>query len=501
MMKRMIFTIAAICFAAGQAWGLSYPIVDTGQNACFNDSRQINCPKPGQEFNGQDAQFKGNKAQYIDNGDGTVTDMVTGLMWVKARGEKMSFRAAMVGAERCRVGGYTDWRAPTIKELYSLIDFNGWQQQSASSSTPFIDTRYFDFEYGDTRKGERIIDCQDWSSTVYAGKTMGGADTAFGVNFADGRIKGYGFDRAGRRPGQPKYIRYVRGNPTYGKNEFVKNSDGTITDRATGLTWQQKDSGKTYNWSEALEYCDNLNLAGRSDWRLPNAKELESIVDYTRSPTKTDSAAIDPIFQTSEVESYFWSSTTHMDGPRHTKAAYVAFGRAMGYFAPPRSSAKRFLDVHGAGAQRSDPKSGDPGRYPQGHGPQGDDIRIYNYARCVSGGGVEYYEPPFKRLPSWKETGPRGGHFNMQRSPSGGMGNDMSMPQTRQTGMPEPGMGMQNNGMQGGGMHQGGPPPEAFEACESATEGDSCSVETPRGTLEGMCRNVREGMVCVPDRM
>jgi hypothetical protein len=41
------------------------------------------------------------------------------------------------------------------------------------------------------------------------------------------------------------------------------------------------------------------------------------------------------------------------------------------------------MDVHGAGAQRSDPKSGDPDAYPTGHGPQGDAIRIYNYVRCV----------------------------------------------------------------------------------------------------------------------
>ena len=40
-------------------------------------------------------------------------------------------------------------------------------------------------------------------------------------------------------------------------------------------------------------------------------------------------------------------------------------------------------DVHGAGAQRSDPKAGNPNQYPTGNGPQGDAIRIYNYVRCV----------------------------------------------------------------------------------------------------------------------
>jgi hypothetical protein len=44
------------------------------------------------------------------------------------------------------------------------------------------------------------------------------------------------------------------------------------------------------------------------------------------------------------------------------------------------------LDVHGAGAQRSDPKAGDPRIFSRGRGPQGDVIRIYNYARLVRNG-------------------------------------------------------------------------------------------------------------------
>ena len=48
--------------------------------------------------------------------------------------------------------------------------------------------------------------------------------------------------------------------------------------------------------------------------------------------------------------------------------------------------ATSFADVHGAGAQRCDPKVGDPARFPHGHGPQGDVIRIYNFVRLVRGG-------------------------------------------------------------------------------------------------------------------
>jgi hypothetical protein len=62
-------------------------------------------------------------------------------------------------------------------------------------------------------------------------------------------------------------------------------------------------------------------------------------------------------------------------------AVYVAFGRATCYMNGA------WIDVHGTGAQRSDPKSGNPADYPTGRGPQNDGIRIYNYVRLVCDSG------------------------------------------------------------------------------------------------------------------
>lgn len=67
--------------------------------------------------------------------------------------------------------------------------------------------------------------------------------------------------------GEPtNFVRYVRGNTDYGKNNFVDNGDGTVTDIATNLMWQQADSGVGYNWRQALTYAEALDLAGYDDW-------------------------------------------------------------------------------------------------------------------------------------------------------------------------------------------------------------------------------------------
>ncbi|MCP4583818.1 MAG: DUF1566 domain-containing protein [candidate division Zixibacteria bacterium] len=393
-----------------------YPIVDTGQDQCFNDNVAITCPAVGDPFYGQDAQYDGYQPNYTLSDDGlTVYDNITGLTWIRTPdtdGDEdldtydqltwSEFLAYPATLNSQNYGGYDDWRVPSIKELYSLMDFRGLDPSGPNPTNlvPFIDTIYFDFVYGDTTVGERIIDAQYWSSTQYVGTVFNGEIAIFGVNVADGRIKGYPRDIG---PGgvSVHYARYVRGNMAYATNDFVNNGDATITDNATGLMWSQDDRGNGVDngphsgiiWQDALAWVqqkNDENYLGYSDWRLPNAKEMQSIVDYSRAPDATGSAAIDPIFNITEITNErgqadypaFWTGTTHANANGGgSSAAYVCFGRAMGYFGPPGMEA--WVDVHGAGAQRSDPKSGDPDDWPYGHGPQGDAIRIYNYVRLV----------------------------------------------------------------------------------------------------------------------
>jgi hypothetical protein len=374
----------------------AYSVPGTGQVTCFNASALVLCPPRGQDFYGQDASKPGPALSYRANGDGTVTDLVTGLTWTRAIYSKRDWMSAITSASTITLGGNNDWRVPTVKELYTLMNFNGHFAPSAAASTPFIDTKAFDFSYATetagagSAPGERFLDVQLWSATKYVSTTMAGDATIFGVNFADGRIKGYPQFVPGTGGSVPMQmgVRFVRGK-AYGGNDLLDNGDGTVSDRASGLVWQSVDDGTPKNWKSALQYCANLRLAGAEDWRLPSAKELHTIIDYTRSPSTSGTAALAPPLKSSIVESYYWTSNTLLDGPddvKATKAAYFSFGRSLGWMElPPGSGTKQLIDVHGAGAQRTDPKEGDPARFPQGFGPQGDDVRINNFVRCVRG--------------------------------------------------------------------------------------------------------------------
>jgi len=136
--------------------------------------------------------------------------------------------------------------------------------------------------------------------------------------------------------------------------------------------WVKYDSSETFNWEETLSYSEELTYARYNDWRLPNARELQSLVDYNRAPDtlnpETIESAIDTIFNITETKSWFWSSTTHLEGLGPSAAVYLVFGRATGYMSS-LTGEKIYMNDHGAGVQRSDPKSEDPEDYAGGLSP------------------------------------------------------------------------------------------------------------------------------------
>ena len=243
-----IFTIVTGFKIFLNKYSITYPIVDTGVHTFYNEDGIIPDPTKGTPFYGQDAAYQGNEPSYKDNGDGTISDNVTGLMWQKDMGGKITYDDAFRKADTMRLGGYNDWRVPSIKELYSLILFTG--QSGPYLFRKYIDTVYFNQPFGDISNGERIIDAQTWSSTQYKGLTFKGDTTVFGVNFIDGRIKGYPkyFPQSRNTAPRKMYFRMVRGNKEYGVNKFIDNGDGTVSDLATGLMWQKSDNGNGVDW-------------------------------------------------------------------------------------------------------------------------------------------------------------------------------------------------------------------------------------------------------------
>ena len=118
---------------------------------------------------------------------------------------------------------------------------------------------------------------------------------------------------------------------------FTDNTDETITDNCTGLMWDKCSQGlsgssctigsaTTTYWEEAKVSCENSTSSNYSDWRLPNVKELMSIVNYERF-----SPSIDPAYFSATVSGYYWSATTCKFDPAN--AWHVVFNLGfVGYY-------------------------------------------------------------------------------------------------------------------------------------------------------------------------
>jgi hypothetical protein len=358
--------LLATAVGAGE---LSYPIVDTNQGLTYDDQQQISPPVEGEPFYGQDAQYTGNEPSYTDNGDGTVTDNVTGLMWAQELSTSAySWSDAVEYCNTLELGGYSDWRLPTVKELWSNRDFaQGW---------PWVDTDYFHLvgDGSDQRQHHSWTSNRYLVESEYQNQQVKG-DPSFIVNDWTGHIKA--MDGA-------RFVRAVRGNPSYGINKFVDNEDGTITDKATGLMWSQDDSGKGMNWEDALAYAESATVAGYDDWRLPNAKELQSIADYSGVFPAMDSS----VFNLTELTNikgqvdypFYWSSTSNAvagsDGAVEVGTVY-AWVLAAGYNTDPAGN-----DLHGAGSVVFTPKSA------ENFSERDPEIHRYNFVRLVRGGDV-----------------------------------------------------------------------------------------------------------------
>ena len=273
---------------------------DTGLAACYGNGAEIACPASGQPFYGQDATYTSNPLRFVV-GPSTVTDALTGLTWQKADSGTTFYnwyQAAGVQdgtynptpVDVCAalvLDGLAGWRLPSRRELVSIIDY------ARNGPAP----AYFQGSSGTY-----------WSTTRvgYAGAPnvwiVSGGRVESALSWQDGLAAAYS-------------VRCVHGAAGWGQNDFVGNGDGTVTDTMSGLRWPQGDDGVARNWQDALARCEALSLAGFDDWRLPDARELESFVPILpQGYTVAHNALFTPSTETNGT-SFYWSSTTFSPFP------------------------------------------------------------------------------------------------------------------------------------------------------------------------------------------
>jgi hypothetical protein len=275
--------------------------------------------------------------RFTDNGDGTVSDNLTGLMWEKApNGTTRTWANAIGYSNALTLGTYSDWRLPNINELESLLN------AGESSSAVWLNTQGFSGVKGDYY----------WSSTTFASD----ADYAWMADMGYGSV-GTGCVSDGRKEGEPDisglklYCTWAVRNgqlgvvslPKTGQTashaagddgdlqkglswptpRFADNGNGTITDLLTGLMWQKTPPTYIRTWADALANANNLTLAGYSDWRMPNRKELRSLIGY--SQPNSASWLINEGFTAASY--YYWSATPYPVGAQHAWIVFMSQGQ------------------------------------------------------------------------------------------------------------------------------------------------------------------------------
>lgn len=233
---------------------------------------------------GEDADFTINEPFFIVNANGTALDTITGLLWQRNDGGEMTIENARRYCDTLSLGGFTDWRLPNVHEAYSIL--NHQNTNPALDVNVFVKTaaQYWwtsDRQMNDTNK----IWCTNSGGGV-------GNHPKTETSSAGGTKKFH--VRAVRDVVTPVYI-----------TRFSLLSPLMVQDENTGLTWSRSTYIDSIKWEDALLYADSSKLGGFTDWRLPNIKEIQSLVDVGRI-----NPALNTNFFNSAPAVKLWSSTT-----------------------------------------------------------------------------------------------------------------------------------------------------------------------------------------------
>jgi cytochrome c553 len=244
---------------------------------------------------GESSDYPGNGIDLVAKGD-IVIDNNTKLMWEADNAGGMRMSEAQQYCGSLEKGGYSDWRIPSIKELQTIILYR--------NSKPATNTNLFS---GIPVMGPAGF----WAGPVL--QVDNNTNTGWHIGFPDGHVMLYSADGY-------KNVFCVRSEGgQYLMPQLTDNADGTVTDAQTSLTWQQQTAPKM-PWEAGLNYCENLDLAGRK-WRMPNFKELISVADYTRMTPSIDAE----MFPETNTDSFYWTSTSDVI-PGATKIGELFMG-------------------------------------------------------------------------------------------------------------------------------------------------------------------------------
>lgn len=314
----LIDEVLASLETPSQAAGL-IALPQTGQRSCWNSSG-VSIPCTG---TGQDGEIQAGApwptSRFQDNGDGTVLDRLTGLIWLRdidILDTSVTWDQALAAIGDMNRGtrpnfGFTDWRLPNIREMRSLVDF-GRNLPALPASYPLLGSvpraEFWTNTSDPNRPEETHIvflglhdgDASRSKSGGFRGRARvcpvrGGARGETNPDFpsnvaATGQTRCWnnlGSEIACAGTGQDGEFQWGIAPPL---DRFEDHGDGTVTDSLTGLMWAKDGSlaGADLSWSEALAFVAEMNAGtrpnfGYTNWRMPNVVEAASLFDYGRS--------------------------------------------------------------------------------------------------------------------------------------------------------------------------------------------------------------------------
>lgn len=274
----VLFNCAVSLLMAQETYKTIDKFPDTGQTKDFTATF------------GEDSDYTINEPEFINNFDGTISDVVTGLMWQRIDGGEMTIENARKYVDSMSLGGYNDWRLPSPMEAFSLLNLNNPNPALDREMFPSTNAQYWwtsAKQYNDENK-------------IWVTNAGGG----IGNHLASETVSAGGTKKI--------HVRAVRQthDPVLIDQRYSLSGNNTV-DHLTQLIWQTLPPMELMTWEEAVQYAEVLDEGNHDDWRLPNIKELQSLNDYSRG-----SPSCNPTYFPNIKTGNYWSSTSLTNQPQ-----------------------------------------------------------------------------------------------------------------------------------------------------------------------------------------